>query len=130
MEGKDYHSMKPEELRKHIVMVPQQVNLFSGTIRENLLLADLFLQLEGQVLFLKFPAEAVDQGGFVHPAREDAVFQKLLGDGAGSLVEAAGSKTVNAARRMRGCQCPCAGRNARPRWLRRHAGDPPGSGRS
>ena len=40
MEGKDYHSMKPEELRKHIVMVPQQVNLFSGTIRENLLLAD------------------------------------------------------------------------------------------
>ena len=40
MEGKDYHSMKPEELRKHIVMVPQQVNLFSGTLRENLLLAD------------------------------------------------------------------------------------------
>ena len=40
MEGKDYHSMKPEELRKHIAMVPQQVNLFSGTIRENLLLAD------------------------------------------------------------------------------------------
>ena len=32
--------MKPEELRKHIAMVPQQVNLFSGTIRENLLLAD------------------------------------------------------------------------------------------
>ena len=28
--------MKPEELRKHIAMVPQQVNLFSGTIRENL----------------------------------------------------------------------------------------------
>ena len=40
MEGKDYCSMKPEELRKHIAMVPQQVNLFSGTIRENLLLAD------------------------------------------------------------------------------------------
>lgn len=40
MDGKDYHSMKPEELRKHIAMVPQQVNLFSGTIRENLLLAD------------------------------------------------------------------------------------------
>lgn len=31
--------MKPEEIRKHIAMVPQQVNLFSGTIRENLLLA-------------------------------------------------------------------------------------------
>ena len=40
IEGKYYCSMKPEELRKHIAMVPQQVNLFSGTIRENLLLAD------------------------------------------------------------------------------------------
>ena len=40
IEGKDYCSMKPEALRKHIAMVPQQVNLFSGTIRENLLLAD------------------------------------------------------------------------------------------
>lgn len=40
MDGKDYCSMRPEELRKHIAMVPQQVNLFSGTIRENLLLAD------------------------------------------------------------------------------------------
>ncbi len=40
IEGKDYCSMKPEELRKYIAMVPQQVNLFSGTIRENLLLAD------------------------------------------------------------------------------------------
>ena len=40
IEGNDYCSMKPEELRKHIAMVPQQVNLFSGTIRENLLLAD------------------------------------------------------------------------------------------
>lgn len=39
MEGKDYLSMKPEELRKHIAMVPQQVNLFSGTIRDNLLMA-------------------------------------------------------------------------------------------
>ena len=40
MDGKDYCSLKPEELRRHIAMVPQQVNLFSGTIRENLLLAD------------------------------------------------------------------------------------------
>lgn len=40
LEGKHYHSMKPEALRKHIAMVPQQVNLFSGTIRDNLLLAD------------------------------------------------------------------------------------------
>lgn len=40
IEENDYCSMKPEELRKHIAMVPQQVNLFSGTIRENLMLAD------------------------------------------------------------------------------------------
>lgn len=40
MDGRDYCSLKPEELRRHIAMVPQQVNLFSGTIRENLLLAD------------------------------------------------------------------------------------------
>lgn len=40
IEGNDYCSMKPEELRKHIAMVPQRVNLFSGTIRENLMLAD------------------------------------------------------------------------------------------
>ncbi len=40
LEGRDYNSMKPEQLRKHIAMVPQQVNLFSGTIRDNLLLAD------------------------------------------------------------------------------------------
>ncbi len=40
LEGADYCSMKPEALRKHIAMVPQQVNLFSGTIRDNLLLAD------------------------------------------------------------------------------------------
>ena len=39
MDGKDYLSMNPEELRKHIAMVPQQVNLFSGTIRDNLLMA-------------------------------------------------------------------------------------------
>ena len=40
MEGKDYHSMKPEELRKYIVMVPQQVNLFPEPSGRNLLLAD------------------------------------------------------------------------------------------
>ena len=40
LEGKNYNSMRPEALRKHIAMVPQQVNLFSGTIRDNLLLAD------------------------------------------------------------------------------------------
>ncbi|MCI7276680.1 MAG: ABC transporter ATP-binding protein/permease [Cuneatibacter sp.] len=40
LEGKNYNSMKPEVLRRHIAMVPQQVNLFSGTIRDNLLLAD------------------------------------------------------------------------------------------
>ena len=40
LEGKDYLSMKPEEIRKHIVMVPQSVSIFSGTIRDNLLIAN------------------------------------------------------------------------------------------
>ncbi len=40
LEGTDYLAQKPEDVRKKIAMVPQQVNLFSGTIRENLQLAD------------------------------------------------------------------------------------------
>ena len=40
IEGKEYRSVIPQQLRTNIAMVPQQVNLFSGTIRENLLLAD------------------------------------------------------------------------------------------
>lgn len=40
IEGKEYRSVTPQQLRSNIAMVPQQVNLFSGTIRENLLLVD------------------------------------------------------------------------------------------
>lgn len=40
IEGKEYRSVTPQQLRTNIAMVPQQVNPFSGTIRENLLLAD------------------------------------------------------------------------------------------
>lgn len=40
IEGQEYRSVTPQQLRTNIAMVPQQVNLFSGTIRENLLLAD------------------------------------------------------------------------------------------
>lgn len=40
IEGKEYRSVTPQQLRTNIAMVPQQVNLFLGTIRENLLLAD------------------------------------------------------------------------------------------
>ncbi len=40
IEGKEYRSVTPQQLRTNIAMVTQQVNLFSGTIRENLLLAD------------------------------------------------------------------------------------------
>ncbi|MBR4162707.1 MAG: ABC transporter ATP-binding protein [Solobacterium sp.] len=38
MEGKPYYAMQPEEIRKKIIMVPQTVHLFSGTLRENLLM--------------------------------------------------------------------------------------------
>ena len=39
MEGRDLISLTPEELRRKIIMVPQTVSLFSGTLRENLCLA-------------------------------------------------------------------------------------------
>ena len=39
-EGRDYFSMTPEEIRQRIIMVPQTVSIFSGTIRDNLLIAD------------------------------------------------------------------------------------------
>ena len=39
MEGQDYVSMTREQLRKNIIMVPQTVSLFSGTIRDNLCIA-------------------------------------------------------------------------------------------
>ena len=39
MEGRDLLSLTPEELRRKIIMVPQTVSLFSGTLRENLCLA-------------------------------------------------------------------------------------------
>ncbi len=39
MVGRDYMSVEPEELRKKIIMVPQQVYIFSGNIRDNLRIA-------------------------------------------------------------------------------------------
>ncbi len=39
IDGRDYRSLRPEEVRRQIVMVPQTVTIFSGTIRDNLLLA-------------------------------------------------------------------------------------------
>ena len=62
IEGNDYCSMKPEELRKHIAMVPQQVNLFSGTIRENLMLADP----DADDASLLEALEEAGRGSFIH----------------------------------------------------------------
>lgn len=39
IDGQDYTSIKPEDLRKKIIMVPQYVSLFSGIIAENLRIA-------------------------------------------------------------------------------------------
>ena len=39
IDGRDYMSIRPEDLRKRIIMVPQQVYIFSGNIRDNLLIA-------------------------------------------------------------------------------------------
>jgi len=38
-EGADYACYEPDELRKQIIMVPQFVSIFSGTIKDNLLVA-------------------------------------------------------------------------------------------
>ena len=39
-DGKDYYSIDPAALRRRIIMVPQSVYVFSGTVRENLMIAD------------------------------------------------------------------------------------------
>lgn len=39
LEGRDYRSLDPAQLRREIIMVPQSVYIFTGTIRENLLIA-------------------------------------------------------------------------------------------
>ena len=39
IEGRDVTSMTPDELRRHIIMVPQTVSLYSGTVAENLRMA-------------------------------------------------------------------------------------------
>ena len=54
----DYISMTPEELRRRVAMVPQTVNLFTGTLAENLRIAapdatdDQLLEALGQVRLL------------------------------------------------------------------------------
>lgn len=39
LEGRDYTSFTPEELRRRVIMVPQTVHLYSGTLAENLRIA-------------------------------------------------------------------------------------------
>ena len=39
-DGKDYFSIDPAALRRRIIMVPQSVYVFSGTVRDNLMIAD------------------------------------------------------------------------------------------
>ena len=39
LEGRDLVSLTPEELRRRVILVPQTVSLYSGTIRENLRMA-------------------------------------------------------------------------------------------
>lgn len=39
LNNRSYYSLKPEELRKNVVMVPQVVSLFSGSIADNLRIA-------------------------------------------------------------------------------------------
>ena len=40
IEGTDYLSLTPQQLRQRVILVPQSVTVFSGTLRDNLLVAD------------------------------------------------------------------------------------------
>ena len=57
LEGRDLVSLTPEELRRRVILVPQTVSLYSGTIRENLRMAapnateEELLEALGQVRF-------------------------------------------------------------------------------
>ena len=39
LNGRDYRSIDPDELRRTVIMVPQSVYIFSGSVRDNLLIA-------------------------------------------------------------------------------------------
>ena len=54
-------------------------------ILQDLFLGHGFFQLQGQVLLLDFPDKAFLKGSFAGPACKHRIFQKLLGDGAGSF---------------------------------------------
>ena len=88
LNGKDYACMNREEIGKHIVMVPQTVNLFNDTIRNNLLVANPFASDEQlwQVL---------------HEVSLDKHIQKMS-DGLDAMVSEFGSNLSGGQKQMMG----------------------------
>ena len=52
---------------------------------------DLFFDLNSQILLLEFTSEPFQPGGLIGPVGKHIVFQKLLGNGTGTLGESSGS---------------------------------------
>ena len=88
LNGKDYACMNREEIAKYIVMVPQTVNLFNDTIRNNLLVANPFASDEQlwQVL---------------HEVSLDKHIQKMS-DGLDAMVSEFGSNLSGGQKQMMG----------------------------
>ena len=88
LNGKDYACMNREEIAKYIVMVPQTVNLFNDTIRNNLLVANPFASDEQlwQVL---------------HEVSLDKHIQKMS-DGLDTMVSEFGSNLSGGQKQMMG----------------------------
>lgn len=83
IDGRDYMSIPPEELRKQIIMVPQQVYIFSGNIRDNLRIA----------------TEDKDDGALL-----EVLDQVKLGDWVRSLPQGLDSSVGDAGSRLSGGQ--------------------------
>ena len=62
-------------------------------IFQDLILVQHLFQLYGQVLFLNFAVQALLEGTFTGPVRENGIFQQLLGDGACPFGKASGFQT-------------------------------------
>ena len=68
--------------------------------KDHIFVIDLFFDLNSQILLLEFTSEPFQPGGLIGPVGKHIVFQKLLGNGTGTLGESSGSDIFTKARRI------------------------------
>ena len=73
-----------------------QIDGVQVILKDHGFIADLFLDLDGQVLFLEFSGKLLQKRGFLGPVGKYIVFQQLLGDGTGTLRKFPGGKSLDA----------------------------------